>query len=237
MLTVEFDRLQLFPGARILDLGCGSGRHAAAAFEVQKARVVAVDREWTALRESRRRRRLHLELGCHGNGRWDLARADAIRLPFDEAAFDLVVCAEVLEHIPRHEAALAEAVRVLKPDGTLALSVPRAYPERICWKLSPAYRRATGGHVRIYRRRSLLHLIENSGLRVWRVHYAHSLHTPFWWLKCLVGPANERCPVVRLYHRFLVWDLMRKPAPVRFFERLLNAPLGKSLVVYCTKVA
>ncbi|HUV76725.1 MAG TPA: SAM-dependent methyltransferase, partial [Desulfobacterales bacterium] len=64
---------------------------------------------------------------------------------------------------------------------------------------------------------------------------AHSLHTPYWWLKCLVGPEREDCRLVNLYHRFLVWDIMRHPWITRFLDRLLNPVMGKSLVVYLTK--
>jgi hypothetical protein len=43
--------------------------------------------------------------------------------------------------------------------------------------------------------------------------------------------------VVNLYHRFLVWDLLKKPRLTRAIERMLNPILGKSLVVYCKKLS
>jgi hypothetical protein len=78
-------------------------------------------------------------------------------------------------------------------------------------------------------------LLEHAGLTPWAAHHAHSLHTPFWWLKCLMGPDREEAGWVKLYRRFLTWDLMQKPCSTRFLERLLNPILGKSLVVYCKK--
>lgn len=54
--------------------------------------------------------------------------ADAQRLPFAEASFDTVLLLDVLEHIAGPEAALAEAARVLRPDGKLLLTIPFAYP-------------------------------------------------------------------------------------------------------------
>ena len=62
--------------------------------------------------------------------------ADINRLPFADASFDCVICSEVLEHIPEHEKALKELVRILKPQGTLVVSVPRYFSERICWFIS-----------------------------------------------------------------------------------------------------
>jgi hypothetical protein len=115
------------------------------------------------------------------------------------------------------------------------VSVPRYGPERLCWALSADYAAVEGGHVRIYRKRDLIALLRRAGLAPLTFHYAHSLHTPFWWLKCLAGPRREDSLPVNLYHRFLVWDLMEKPRLTRALERLLNPLLGKSLVVYARK--
>ena len=184
---------------------------------------------------ARNRLALHQRLGEHGGGRWALCAADGLHLPFAEGRFDLVICSEVLEHVPAHDRAVAEIIRVLRPGGDLVVSVPRYGPERLCWALSDEYALSKGGHIRIYRRAALIALLEQAGLRIRSVHHAHSLHTPFWWLKCLVGVARQDSPLVNLYHRLLTWDMMAKPGLTQFLERLLNPILGKSLVVYCRK--
>jgi hypothetical protein len=63
------------------------------------------------------------------------------------------------------------------------------------------------------------------------------LHTPYWWLRCAVGVADDRHPLTRLYHRFLVWDMVHAPRAVRRLERALDPVLGKSLVLYASKPA
>ena len=93
---------------------------------------------------------------------------DAYRLPFPDGAFDVVVISEVLEHIPDDRDAIAELDRVLRPGGTLAVTVPRWWPERICWALSDAYHQVEGGHIRIYRRRQLLGRLRERSLRAAR---------------------------------------------------------------------
>ncbi|MFH1984927.1 MAG: methyltransferase domain-containing protein [Pseudomonadota bacterium] len=237
MRTIALERLNLPPGVRVLDIGCGSGRHTAAAYELPGCRAVGVDINPEDLEAARGRLRFHDSVGVHGGGLWALAAADSLALPFADGAFDLVICSEVLEHIADHRRALTEAVRVLTPGGLLAVSVPRFWPEALCWRLSATYAGTAGGHIRIYTHRKLLLLLGETGVTPFARHWAHALHSPYWWLKCLVGPHRENCAPVKLYHRLLTWDMMKKPAITRWTERLLNPVMGKSLVVYGRKPA
>lgn len=234
MITVDFRRLGLCPGKKILDIGSGPGRHTGAAARINGVTAIGADISWTDLHEARNRLRFQEAVGeCRG--RWGLLAADMLSLPFADAIFDVVICAEVMEHVADHERAAAEIIRVLKPGGNLAVSVPRFFPEKICWMLSKAYARLPGGHVRIYTKGAVQSLLGKHAAVLWFRHHAHSLHTPFWWLKCLVGVQRTDSGAVNRYHRFLVWDLMKKPAVTRFLDRLLNPVLGKSLVCYFRK--
>jgi ubiquinone/menaquinone biosynthesis C-methylase UbiE len=235
VITVDFKRLRIRPGYRILDIGCGTGRHTAAVFQFKKITVIGADHNINDLCEARNRIQLHERLGEHGGGQWGLAVADIAGLPFKNDVFDLVICSEVLEHVARDDIAVNELIRVLKPEHNLVVSVPRYLPERICWALSKDYSAADNGHIRIYRKRKFIRCLENLGLKRMAVRYAHSLHTPYWWLKCLVGSGREDTAMVNLYHRFLSWDIMNKPRLIGWMDRLLNPVLGKSLVVYFKK--
>lgn len=235
MITIDFQRLGIKPGDRILDIGCGSGRHTGEAYRQSGVTVIGADLSYDDITEAKNRLLLHERLEEHGGGHWGLAAVDITRMPFKSNSFDHVICSEVLEHIRNHQAAMEEVVRVLKPGRPLAVSVPRHWPERICWTLSKDYAKADKGHLRIYRKHDLVHRLQSVGLKQFAVHYAHSLHTPYWWLKCLVGPTREDNPFVNLYLRFLSWDIMKKPRSTRLVDRLLNPVLGKSLVVYFRK--
>ncbi len=235
MITIDLERLPLFPGARVLDIGCGTGRHACAIHATRQGIVVAADIKITDLVETRRRLRFHDQTGCHRGGRWAVSAADITRLPFSDESFDLVICSEVLEHIPDDRKALTELARVLKTGRPIVVSVPRFYVEKICWHLSDAYHREPGGHIRIYSRKRLIRRLESAGFAPGRHHYAHSLHAPYWWLKCLVGVDRTDVAIVNGYHRFLTWEIMKKPMLVCAAGYLLNPVLGKSLVVYAVR--
>ena len=237
MLTVDFGLLPIQPGDRVLDIGCGGGRHA---FEAARrgARVVAVDTDRSELSQVTAVFAAMAQAGEIPEGGSGLAVAgDATCLPFDDGSFDKVVAAEVLEHLPADQIAMNEIARVLRPGGMAAVTVPAWLPERICWRLSDDYHNNPGGHIRIFTRRELIAKLTRSGLAVTRQHRAHALHSPYWWVKCAVGVHNDEHPLAGAYHKLLVWDIMRKPASTRVADQILNPVLGKSLVVYADKHA
>ena len=236
MITVDFNRLNIQPGFKILDIGCGSGRHTCGAYQFRGVTVVGADLNIADLGEAEKRLAFHDQLGEQGGGTWALSGADVTCLPFKTDCFDLVICSEVMEHIPDHRTVVQELVRVLKSGCNLVVSVPRYWPERICWALSDEYSSSNQGHIRIYKSHQFIHLLENFGLKKWALHYAHSLHTPFWWLKCLLGPTRTDSAPVNLYHRFLTWHIMTQPKLTRLLDHMLNPVLGKSIVIYLRKV-
>ena len=236
MLTARYEDLGLCPGDAVLDLGCGFGRHAYEAAR-RGGVVVALDAGRDEVEGVRATFAAMLGAGeLSEHARTGCVQGDALALPFATGAFDRVICSEVLEHIPDDLGAMRELARCLRPGGTLAVTVPREFPERVNWALSEEYHSVPGGHIRIYSRRQLEGRLRAAGISVTGHHYANGLHSPYWWLKCLVGTTNETNWFVRQYHRLLVWDIMRRPALTRAAARILDPVMGKSLVVYARRM-
>ena len=235
MLTVDFERFPIRPGNRVLDMGCGGGRHA---FEVYRrgGQVVAFDLDPGELEPVNGMFGAMAAAGEAGAGSGaEAVSGDATHMPFVDNVFDRVIAAEVLEHVLDDQRAMAELARVLRPGGLAAITVPAFFPERICWALSNEYHEVPGGHVRIYTRVELEAKLARAGLEPRWHHHAHGLHSPYWWLKCAVGVGKDDHPLASAYHRLLVWDIMKRPRITRLAERALNPLIGKSLVVYAVK--
>lgn len=265
MQTIDRHFLPLRSGDRVLDLGCGEGRHVVAASVIDGVDAIGVDLSLDDLATARARREEFEALWAAKHGGADdvrtpaestppsvadasapptpaaplfaLLAGDALRLPFADGAFDAVICSEVLEHIPDYRAAIAEIARVLRPGGRLCVSVPRSWCERLCWALARDYHQVPGGHLRIFDSARLRREIEAVGVEYYHRHGAHALHTLYWWLQCLFWRSRERNWLVRQYHRLLVWDMMKGPRLTRVLERALNPTLGKSVVMYFKKPA
>ena len=237
MLTVRYGRLGTHRGDRLLDVGCGGGRHS---FEGMRlgAVVTALDSDRQQLQEAAGWMAALLQedkLTAEAGGQGHAVTGDAVSLPFPDGCFDRVIAAEVLEHVRDDRALLAELARVTRPGGTIAATVPRWWPEALNWALSRDYHNVPGGHVRIYRRSQLRQRLRRAGFVPYAQHHAHALHSPYWWLRCAIGLDRELNPLVKTYHRLLVWDITTKSRITRWPEAMLNPLLGKSLVVYARK--
>ena len=222
MLTVDLERLGVRAGDWLLDAGCGGGRHCFGAVELG-ARVAGVDLDLPGLRLAR----AGIEERDSSGG---VLQADVFRLPFDDAEFDRVICAEVMEHVHDYGAALRELARVLRPGGTIGVTVPTATTEWLYFYLSPQYFESPGGHIRVFRPRELARAMGRAGFQVDGVSFAHALHSPYWAVRALLGLDDERPAPTRALRRFLL-----RASQSRHWMRVERAGdwiWPKSLVLY-----
>jgi ubiquinone/menaquinone biosynthesis C-methylase UbiE len=106
------------PGGQALEVGPGCGVYLPVLASLF-GRVVAADIEEAYLRHASRLRQTLPNL--------ELVRDDVCDSNLPAQSFDLVLCTEVIEHIPQSEAALRGIRRLLKPGGVLLLSTPQRY--------------------------------------------------------------------------------------------------------------
>ena len=234
MLTIDYNLLGIKDGERILDVGCGTGRHSWEACRQSRCLVYALDIDAEELVRAKGMFRAMDEQG-ESRGQWSLLQASTMSLPFKEASFDKIICSEVLEHVPDDWHTIREMARVLKDEGILAISVPNYLPEAICWRISSRYHNRAGGHVRIYKPGQLLAPLRETNLHVYATRRKHALHSVYWICRCLLGVDNEKALIPSLYHKFLVWDIKTNSRPVRWLEGFLNRFFPKSMVVYAGK--
>ncbi len=168
-IVTILEYLDIQPGQRVLDCGCGPGWWLKVAGDLFDCDLYGIDVDLARLR------RASGELG----GRSRLLAASATRLPFLDGSFDKVVLSEVLEHVADDAAVMREVHRVLRPGGVVAITVPhRHYPflwdpiNRIREHLGhpPLCSGVFGGiwtdHLRLYEREALVDLVRDARLIV-----------------------------------------------------------------------
>jgi len=148
---------QLAPGARILEIGCGTGHNLSMLGGFGHVDGLELDDEAAALSEKRLGRSI-------------------IRSPLPELAgvadhYDLIGAFDVIEHIDDDHAALAAIATKLKPGGKFIMTVP-AHP----WMWTA--HDVANHHRRRYSKRALRDLIESSPLRLEKIGYFNSLLFP-----------------------------------------------------------
>jgi SAM-dependent methyltransferase len=232
VLTVDLERLGVGAGDWVLDAGCGGGRHCFGCYD-RGARVVGLDLDRPGLRLAQAglyERRLR------GRGQACGALcADVFRLPFPDGAFDRVICSEVMEHVHDYRGAIRELVRVLRPRGSIAVTIPTAPTEHVYLHLTREYFESPGGHIRIFRPRELALALARAGVRVEGQSFAHALHSPYWALRAALGLHDETRRVTLAYRRFLMRASV-SPLWTRI-ERALDWVWPKSVVLYGSRVA
>ena len=114
------DWLQLGPGARVLDVCCGSGGPSLALAERTGCHVTGLDVEAVGVARAQaaaaarglQERTRFLAADCRG------------RFPFDDASFDAVLCIDAINHLPDRQGTLREWARLIRPGGRLLYTDP-----------------------------------------------------------------------------------------------------------------
>ena len=233
MLTFDFNRVNINPEGTMLDLGCGEGRHIFGVMEkFPDLKCIGLDPHIESLDKAFEGLKF---LESISNTKTNFLSGSAYSLPFSDDSFDLVVCSEVLEHLHDYKDAIKEINRVLKPGGQFLASVPAEFPEKICWLLSEAYQNQPGGHLRIFKKNELIREIAEHNFSFESSQRFHSIHSAYWWLRCLFWKSQESNIIIKGYKKILERHILKKPFFLDLIDRIFNPILGKSIAFYFVK--
>ena len=208
-------RLDLSPGARILEPGCGTGGNFA--MLARFGEVYAMDADPDACRFSSARKTAIVQQGQLPD-----------QVPFENVTFELVVMTDVLEHLVRDQETLTVLRERLKPGGSILATVP-AFP--FLWSAHDA----THHHERRYVAGELRALFERAGYAVDYLSYYNFLLFPAIAAARLLGRLRKSSPQhdhdLRA-HSGLVNSLLRTVfSSERYAIGHLAVPFGVSLLV------
>lgn len=233
MLTFDFNRVNINPEGTMLDLGCGEGRHIFGVMEkFPDLKCIGLDPHIESLDKAFEGLKF---LESISNTKTNFLSGSAYSLPFSDDSFDLVVCSEVLEHLHDYKDAIKEINRVLKPGGQFLASVPAEFPEKICWLLSEAYQNQPGGHLRIFKKNELIKEVAQHNFSFESSQRFHSIHSAYWWLRCLFWKSQESNIIIKGYKKILERHILKKPFFLDLIDRIFNPILGKSIAFYFVK--
>ena len=233
MLTFDFNRININPEGTMLDLGCGEGRHIFGLMEkFPDLKCIGLDPHIESLDKAFEGLKF---LESISNTKTNFLSGSAYSLPFSDDSFDLVICSEVLEHLHDYKDAIKEINRVLKPGGQFLASVPAEFPEKICWLLSEAYQNQPGGHLRIFKKNELIKEVAEHNFSFESSQRFHSIHSAYWWLRCLFWKSQESNIIIKGYKKILERHILKKPFFLDLIDKIFNPILGKSIAFYFVK--
>lgn len=196
-------------GRRVVEVGCGAGNFTGQLLD--REQVVALDVDSECVERLRQR--------YPGRPNLHVLVCDPVNSSFGDLArfhSDSCVCTNVLEHIEDDRAALAAMAEILEPRGKIVLWVPAFQA-----LFGPMDRRLD--HHRRYRRRDLVRLAGQAGLRVRKLHYLNLAGFFLWWASSHILRQESLLEMqIDIFDRLIVpW--------LSHLERLAPPPFGQSL--------
>jgi ubiquinone/menaquinone biosynthesis C-methylase UbiE len=222
------------PEQTVIDVGCGDSGFIGFVAE-RGAAVILIDRDARRLASTEARVKLSPARGCHA------VQSDCDPIPLRDGIGDLVICTEVLEHVPDPVKFLNEVIRVAKPGAQLLVSVPDARSEQFVSATAPPQYFQEPNHVRVFSAQAFEKLILDAGLEIESRQFTGCFWSMFWplsWLTCEPGeglPTDNQHPIV--FHWVKLWQLVQRHPDGHRIREALNQLLPSSQTIVARKPA
>tara|TARA_B000000565_G_scaffold178259_1_gene135128 strand:+ start:4061 stop:4756 length:696 start_codon:yes stop_codon:yes gene_type:complete len=229
--TFNFNLLNLKKIKKVIDVGCGNGRHLKSlGFKLTDSEIIGIDQSASEITKLNKE---FNESVCKNGNAYKFITGDIRDMDVPDNSQDLVVCSEVLEHVPNFETVLEECYRILKPGSVMLISVPSYFPESLCWKYSKKYMQTPGGHIRIFKKNFLKERFKALNLKLFKHHREHALHSIYWIIRARNN--MEENNFLKSFHNLLVRQMFGQAKFSFALEKLLNPFFGKSECFYLRK--
>lgn len=231
--TGEITRgLRVGPEHTVIDVGCGDGGFVGFAAS-QGAEIIYIDQDPARLAATAARMQLSVARAHRG------ILSDCNPIPLASASGDLVICTEVLEHVPDPVTFLAEVVRVAKPGAQLLVSVPDARSEHFYAATSPVQCFQEPNHIRTFSAEAFRQLLLDAGLQIESHQFTGCFWSMFWplsWMTCVPGtglPLDNPHPIIQ--HWIQLWQLVQDHPDGHKIRDALNQLLPKTQFIVARK--
>jgi len=216
----------------VIDVGCGDGGFIGFCAG-QGAEVLFVDRDEEKLARTEQR------IKASPARAYRAILSDCDPIPLEDGTGDLVICTEVLEHVPDPAKFLAELIRVAKPGARLLVSVPDARSEQFVSATAPPQYFEVPNHIRIFSAEAFEKLLLDSGLEIESHEFRGCFWSMFWplsWMTCEPGkglPVENEHPIVN--HWLRLWEHVQDHPEGYKIRDALNQLLPKSQTILARK--
>lgn len=217
----------------VVDVGCGDGAYINFCAK-RGASVIFVDQDEERISAAEDR------VKSSGATRYRGIVSDCDPIPLDDGTADVVVCTEVLEHVPDPSVFLRELIRIAKPGAKMLLTVPDARSEQFVKATAPPQYFEVPNHIRVFDSDQFEELVTGGGLDILRHDYMGcfwSIYWPLAWLVCEPGspglPMNHPHPITT--HFAKCWKELQEHPEGHVIRNALNQLLPKSQSILAVK--
>jgi ubiquinone/menaquinone biosynthesis C-methylase UbiE len=218
----------------VIDVGCGDGAliHFCAR---QGAEVIFIDRNEAALNSTA------AKIADSRARSYRAVLSDCDPIPLEDDIADLVICTEVLEHVPDPAAFLRELIRVARPGGRILITVPDARSELFVAATAPPQYFEKPNHIRVFAAEDFRELVRNAGLEIESHKFVGCFEGVYWplaWLTCEPDsglPLDNPHPITDHWTR--LWKEVQDHPQGHKIRNALNELLPKSQSIVARKPA